>query len=328
VATSGDKTWSLTRNDIIHAALRKIGEFDSADGPSTPEYTDAALALNAITKELAAEGTGLWLRQTVVLFLYQGVHRYQSGESGWNIANRTNYRRNTIASDEAAAQTVISINDASWADGETTLAAASVYKPTSGNIGIRLDSGIMHWTTISAVGANTVTIASALPTQASAGRQVYTYTAGITKPLRLVAAYRRDVNRIDTPVRIVGRQEYEALSQKYSSGPPLVVHFDAKRLKPEIFVWPVQNGFDVDELHLVTEHYVDDFDAANNDMDFPAEWGNALIWLLAAELSFEYGVDPQTRVQLMRVADSKKLTLLHTMDVENASVMFAPSEGP
>ena len=59
MAFSGDKTWGVTRDDVILAALRKTGEYDSADGPSTAEKTDAALALNTLVKEWAAEGIGI-----------------------------------------------------------------------------------------------------------------------------------------------------------------------------------------------------------------------------------------------------------------------------
>ena len=44
--TSGTTTFSITRDDIIKAALRKIGVVAQGETPTTDQITEAAFALN------------------------------------------------------------------------------------------------------------------------------------------------------------------------------------------------------------------------------------------------------------------------------------------
>lgn len=340
MAFSGDKTWGLTRDDIVKAALRKLGAYDAAQGIQTYELNDAALALNAIVKEWSAEGLAVWLRQRTILILNHGQSLYYLGPNPTNDStNRVwhqsfadgQLKENTLTAAAAAAATVMSIEDDDWIDAFRMGAT----KPTSGSIGIRLDDDSMWWTTISAVGTDTVTLASGIPTgrSAAAGARVYTFTTRSTRPIRALAAYRTSTDGIDTPVALVGRTDYEGLTQKVSAGNPLQVCFEpgiveqtSSALHSTVRVWPVENGTDCDKLVLLTEHYADDFDASTNNPQFPAEWGNALIWCLAYELAPEYGVSLGERDRLERMALSKKERLF-SLEQENASASFAPDMG-
>jgi hypothetical protein len=129
---------------------------------------------------------------------------------------------------------------------------------------------------------------------------------------------------------MVGRIEYERLSAKNSSGPPTKVHwsptvqgFSSGESAGELFVWPVKNPGNVDKLVLICEHYIQDFDAASNNIALPIEYANALIWNLAADLAYEYGVPPNTRQEVLQIAEHKKLLVLNAYDVENASFTMA-----
>jgi len=335
VAFSADKTFGVTRDDLILAALRKLSVYDSASGASAYEITDAAFSLNAIMKEWSAEGLSVWLRQRTIVFLNQGQPYYWLGPNPTNDSTNiiwhqacadSQYKASSISADEAAGQTIISITDGTWLDFN----GQSATKPTTGNIGIRLDSGAMHWTTIAAVGANTVTLTAAIPTAAATDQPVYTFVNRTSRPIRVLDAFRRSTDDIDTPVMLIGRNDYEGLSNKLSEGDPLQVMFEAaiqeqtsNALHSRINVWPVENSTSCDILVLITEHYPDDLDATSNNPQFPIEWANALIWNLAAELAPEYGVSPRERMALERTAAIKKGTLF-SLDVDNASVSFAP----
>lgn len=318
MALSGVKTWSVTRNEIIQAALRKVGAYDSGAGAAAYEYTDAAFALNAIVKELAAEGVGLWLRQTTVLILSSGRRSYSLGPTGDHAFPQSLLKKNTVSADEAAGQTVISTLDASWLD----FAGNATSKPTANHVGIRLDSGVMHWSTISGVGSDTITLAAALPSAASSGARIYAHASYTTRPIRVLTAYREDVDGNSAEVTLIGRENYEQLSLKTSDGDPTQAHFDPQMTDAKLWVWPTDNSTTTDQLILVTEHYPDDFTAASDNPQFPAEWSNALIWLLAADIASEYGVGYLERRELERVAQTKKMTVLNTIDRENASVTF------
>ncbi len=333
MAFSGDKTWALTRNDIINSALRKIGEYDSTEAATSDEIDSASMALNALIKEWSGQGVGLWLRQVTYLMLNRGIHTYQLGSSGgvtgvldnFHFLSEGQIKENTIKSDETASEVVISIDDTTW----DNYLSSGIAKPTSGNIGIRLDDLSIHWSTISAVGADTITINDALPSAASAGNKVYTYINRAPRPRGIVSAYRRSTSGYDSEVRLIGRIEYEQLSTKSSSGPPTAIHYEPNLASYSsgdynavLRVWPAKNPKDHDKLVMVTEHYPDDMDSSADNPQFPSEWSNALIWNLALELSFEYTVDTLTRREIKSMAREKKDTLFDMADVENADVIF------
>ena len=93
-----------------------------------------------------------------------------------------------------------------------------------------------------------------------------------------------------------------------------------------LYVWPVDGGASWDKLILIAQYYPDDFDAASNNPQFPIEWGNTLVWNLAAELASEYGVPEREQARLWQIANFKLNELLD-YDVENASVKFEMDSG-
>jgi hypothetical protein len=295
--SSGSKDFAVTRNSIIQSAMRKIGAIDAQDSPSPTEISAAALALNAIVKEWVGEGVGLWLRQTSVLFLQQGQQVYTVGTGG----NGYLVRQSVIYYAELSAD------------------------PSGTNyVAIRLDDGSLDVKTSPSATATTVSVSGGITSAASAGAKVYVFNSAniATRPVRILTASRLDNSGNQAEVQLIGRADYVQLSQKAASGDPTMLHFDPQIPTAFISVWPSINSTSCDQLVLVTEHYPDDFDAANDNPQFPIEWANALIWNLAMELSFEYGVDVRTRSQIAQIAVTKKQTLLDTADRENASVTF------
>jgi hypothetical protein len=89
-----------------------------------------------------------------------------------------------------------------------------------------------------------------------------------------------------------------------------------------LYVWPTDGGANWDKLLLSAQYYPDDFDAAGDNPQFPIEWGNALVWNLAAELASEYGIPRMEQRDLWQVAEFKLSEAL-AFDTENASVIFA-----
>lgn len=69
-------SWELTRDDIIKSALRKCGVLAKGQTPSTEDYSDCAVALNALIQTLATEGMPLWKRTTDVVTMVAGTQSY------------------------------------------------------------------------------------------------------------------------------------------------------------------------------------------------------------------------------------------------------------
>lgn len=303
MAVSGSKNFTITRTEILGAALRKVGEFDSGSPIPPEDYTDAALALNLMVKEWAARGVDVPWRETITLFLQPNTQSYAIGLSGAHAT--TSYLDTTLATDEASSSTSL---------GLTSTAGMSL----NDHIGVKLDDGTIHWSTITNVGGTT--IASGLASAASAGNAVYAYTTKANRPQKILFAYRRDAYGQDSEITLIGEGQYRGLSNKGAAGPVNQVYYQPTLTNGTLFVWPA-NAYGVDKLILIAQPLVDDFDESGNNPHFPIEWANAIIWNLACELAPEYGVAVKERIALRAEAGEKLETLLN-YDVENASVVF------
>jgi len=60
MSTSGTVAWTLKRDAIINAALRKLSVLSGGSSPQSYEVTNAAEALNAMCKGFAADGMPIW----------------------------------------------------------------------------------------------------------------------------------------------------------------------------------------------------------------------------------------------------------------------------
>lgn len=306
MAVSGSKDLSITRSDIVNSALRKIGVYDQNEAPSGADNQNASLQLNLMVKEWVAKGIDNWLRQEVTLFLQPDSQSYAIGTTHAT----TSYVETTTTAAQAATDTSIGLTST------TGMTAAD-------NIGIKLDSNTIHWTTIVSVdSATAVTITSGLASAASAGNKVYTYTTKAGRPQKILTAYRRDINDLDTEVTIIGENEYRRQANKGSSGPPVQLYYFPTLTTGTMFVWPVDGGSTWDKLIFIGQYLPDDFDDNADNPQFPIEWGNALVWNLAAEMASEYGVTEQEQARLWAVAQNKLDDLLF-YDVENASMIIA-----
>jgi len=79
--TSGTTTFSITRDDIIKGALRKIGVVAQGEVPTTDQITEASFALNLMVKAWEADGMPLWALRTTPIPLVAGQTTYTLGNA-------------------------------------------------------------------------------------------------------------------------------------------------------------------------------------------------------------------------------------------------------
>lgn len=310
MAVSGSKDYAITRADIIESALRKTGEYDQGEAIPGDEVAAASMALNLMSKEWVARGIDIWLRSDVTLFLQKDQQSYNLGTAH----AATTFVETTLSADEASGQTVISVTSS------TGMTAADF-------VGIKMDDNTIHWTTIVSVDSSIqITITTATDAVAASGNKVYTYTTKAGRPQKIIYAFRRDINALDTEVFRVGQSEYNRQSNKSSSGPPVEIWYQPTLTTGTLKVWPVDGGANWDKLVLTAQYLPDDFDAASDNPEYPIEWGNALVWGLAADLAVEYGV-PLREIQYIEAKAEFKLEQLLDYDVENSPVTFALDTG-
>ena len=78
MATSGDTTWQLNRDQIIAAALRKVG-FAEGETPNANQTSYAVDALNALITSWRADGMPVWAMKTFSFSVTAGTQNYEIG---------------------------------------------------------------------------------------------------------------------------------------------------------------------------------------------------------------------------------------------------------
>ena len=79
MTTSGTTSFSISRDDIIKGALRKIGVVAQGEVPTQAQYDEGAFALNLLIKAWEADGMPLWALRTTPITLSGGINSYEIG---------------------------------------------------------------------------------------------------------------------------------------------------------------------------------------------------------------------------------------------------------
>ena len=79
MTTSGTTSFSVSRDDLIKGALRKIGVVAQGEVPTADQYTEAAFALNLLVKAWQVDGMPLWALRTTAIPLTTNVNSYEIG---------------------------------------------------------------------------------------------------------------------------------------------------------------------------------------------------------------------------------------------------------
>lgn len=79
MTTSGSTNFSVSRDDLIKGALRKIGVVPQGETPTTDQITEGAFALNLLVKAWQADGMPLWALRTTAIPLSATVNTYSIG---------------------------------------------------------------------------------------------------------------------------------------------------------------------------------------------------------------------------------------------------------
>jgi hypothetical protein len=81
MATSASTDWSLNSDQVIKAALRKLGVLPSGGTPTGAQTSDASDALNALIKTFQADGMPLWKISSETFTTVDGTASYTVGPS-------------------------------------------------------------------------------------------------------------------------------------------------------------------------------------------------------------------------------------------------------
>jgi hypothetical protein len=285
MATSGSTNYTATRDDIINDSFALIGYV--TDDIQNEDNNFARRMLNDMIKMWQADGLHLWAKTEGFLFLdqYTAKHSLTGASGGAKFANADDVVITQLGAAEASGQTAITV------DSSTGMSASDV-------VGIVLDDGSTHWSTISSVDdATTITIANATTGAAAVDNNVYTFTTYVAVPRRILDA-RLVENGLDTsastdslseiPMRELSHQGYFELNNKTSDGVPTYWYYDRQLGQGDFYVWP-RCSDTKRHVKVTYERFLEDFDSATDNPDLPVEWLSCIKHNLAVMIAPAFG---------------------------------------
>lgn len=169
-----------------------------------------------------------------------------------------------------------------------------------------------------------------------AGTSSYTIGTGATineiAPTKLLQAWNRSTTNLDTPVLLITRHEYNMLGSKTTQGtpsqlwynPPGEISGTENQGTITLYVTPDANYVSNFTIRFTGVRPLQDFDSSTDVMDFPQYWGNAVVWGLADQLSYEYGVGLSERAMIAKKAEQHKDKAL-SYGTEEGHLLIQPS---
>lgn len=321
MAVSGSSDFTRTRDQICTRALRVCGVLKAGETAGAQVLTDTAEALNAMVKRWQKKpNLKVWAVTEGVLFPQVSQSRYGLSSSSTDHATET-YYETALTSAASSGATSLSLDD-------TTNIAVSDY------IGVKVDDGTLHWTTVSSKTSSSVVIATALDDDAAADNPVFTYTTKIVRPLKIVDARRYNIaSGTEVPISdnqgsLMARLDYFALPNKAQTGTINRAFYDPRRSDQDghLYLWQPPSA--VTDLVKFTWHRpIMDFDAAGDNPDLPVEWIDALVYNLAAAIMIEFDV-PQERMQAIATSAVSYLDDVSGDDREQESLYMQADMGP
>jgi len=308
---------ALDRGHLISEAYSLAGVVPIGSDPTIDELLDGIRSLNSMLKSWQTEGIGLWLNQEVTLFLKYEGKSYSLGPSG----------------DHMSASVVKTEIATAASSGDTDIVVDSIIGITNGDyLGIELDDGTVQWTTINGVpSGSTIAAAAALTDDAAVDNHIYTYTTKAGRPLQIIEGRRVSEDGNETPLLLISRNEYMALSNKGTSGIINQIFYDPQLTNGMLYVWPTCADVK-DTLKLTIKVPIADFDAGNSEGELPPEWRDAIISNLALRIAMKQPpiTSPDGRStgfminpELKRFAVESKF-MARTFDTEKTSIFFQP----
>lgn len=167
----------------------------------------------------------------------------------------------------------------------------------------------------------------AIPTSALASGEVTVglgQTFNVAKPLKVIQAFlRRDQTEI--PLKIENRQNFNFLTNHGITGTPTIIYYQPFIDYGVLSCYPKPDPV-TQTTTSIRIHYqamYEDMDSDSNNLGFPSEWVEAVIYGLAVRLAPEYSLSINERQQLKMEAKEIKDTALG-FGTEEGSLFIQP----
>jgi hypothetical protein len=146
----------------------------------------------------------------------------------------------------------------------------------------------------------------------------------MTKPLRIQQGYYLDQFQIRRPIYPLSWDEWLRLSTVYQTGPLTQFFVDKQQTSLNVYTWLIPDTTAATgTMHLLTQQQVTNPINLTETMNFPDEWGAALVWGLADEICTG---QPQAIMDRCLQRSAQYRMMLEDWDVEDAPTSFAPDQ--
>lgn len=315
MATSGSSDFNATRDEIIKTAYRKLGVLRGTATPNAQLITDGAFALNSVVKHLQARGMHVWTKSEATLFPQAGQVKYAISNASGSDHVTSSFVKTEIATEASSGASTITVDsDTGISDGD--------------NIGIVVDDGTVHWTTVNGTpSSDVITLTTALDDSAAVDNEVYAYTSKIVRPLKIIDARWVDADTgFETPrITMTSNLDYRSLPNKTQAGAVSLMFYDRQLTTGQAYLWQVPSVFE-GYVNFTWLRPIEDFDAAGDNPDLPQEWIRTLVWLTAMEMGPEFDV-PAQRWAIVQQMAAQSLDDMEDWDRDAEPVEFGVNMG-
>ena len=218
---------------------------------------------------------------------------------------------------------VTALNGAASA-GDEVITVDDTSGMTAGDvISVVLTDASTAWMAIKHV-VSTVLLAVPAMEAASDDAVVTAYTIKPPRPLRILHARRKDgPDGEDIEVDIENQRLYRDQPLKTTGGTPVFGTYKPTLVSGRLEIWQPPSGVEM-FLALSVERPFEDFDAAGDSPDFPQEWYDPLVYMLADRLEPEYRILDQFRCKKLSDTAKEMWEWANAFDDDTGSVYFQP----
>jgi len=282
---------------------------------------DAELSLNAVDREQGIEtlndmvkswqqqGFHLWTITEGVLFLQQGKEKYKLGSECKN-AIKDDYTLDSVTADYITASLLINVAD------------SSIYT-VSETILIALDNGLKFESTVTALGAGSISIADEPVDAVSSSNNIFSNIEYIDRPMSIIdARYRESNAREDIPTYEWARTDYFEQPDKTSQGTVTCWYYSPQLTCGDLYVWQAPSS-NSQQLRITYVRPTEITPENGDNPDFPSEWFLTLAYNLAMYLADEYTVT-DSKYQRIQIQAMQSLENAKGFDNEDTYIQLNP----
>ena len=282
MTTSNSIDYSLDANGIITAAFEKLG-IRTAESPlEAPDVATGLRDLNLMLKTWVMDSSvHLWTTKEGIIFLDKGKTDYLLGATGDEATTLDDFIGTTTTADMAALDIIAPVT-------------SSVGMLAGDYVGLLLDTGIRHWTTIFSVDTATqISLTVGVPSVVTSGKTVFTFTSLIERPLRITSSRRKTYGKDnEIPIESWPKNTYFNQVNKETQGTVVSAYYSPLLTNGRYYVWQTASSAN-DYIRITFERTIEDVDLESETLDIPQEWHECVIYNLAARLLDSYKVPPQ-----------------------------------